>query len=209
LKNKGLLTTTIVFFLTINTAYYWEGKLGFFAFPVSALLIVVYFVLVAALIRQIYFAVIEKLADKTRLLSIGLIALVLALVFVKPFGIIDFDKLEGENVLIAQREGSASCTITLKLKDNFTFKERSVCFGVTELNGKHHLQNDTIYFDDVELRRNQDKFYKLAVVRLSKSKQDGKHFDLIRYTDLTDTIGNALRVTKNELSKMKDKKRNH
>ena len=205
LKNKGLLTTVIVFFLVVNTAYYWEGKLGLFAFPSSAFLIVIYFVLVAALTRQIYFAVVEKLADKTRLLSIGFIALVLTLIFIKPFGVINFEQLEGESVLVAAGEGSANCTTTLKLKDNFTFKQRSVCFGVTEINGEYHLQNDTIYFDNVKFRTKEDKFYKFAVVRPSQFNKNGKRFDLLRYRDLTDTVGHNLWIIKNELVKIKNK----
>lgn len=207
MKNKGLIITTIIFFLTVNTTYYWEGKLGLFAFPAFLILVVIYLGLGLALIRQIYFAVKEKFADKTRLINIGLLTIVLTLTFLKPFGLIDFDKIEGDNILIAEREGAANCMTTLKLKDNFTFSERSVCFGVTEIKGNYHLQNDTIYFDNVSLGRHENEFYQFAVVEQSKFNKDGKHFDLKLYK-LTDTIGHELRITKNELNKLKNKKPN-
>ena len=114
--------------MTVNTTYYWEGKLGLFAFPAFLILAVIYLGLGVVLIRQIYFLVKEKFTDKTRLINIGLLAIVLTLTFLRPFGLIDFDKLEGDNILIAEREGAANCMTTLKLKDNFTFSERSVCW---------------------------------------------------------------------------------
>ena len=135
MKNRGLIIITIIFSLTISTSYYWEGKLGLLAFPAFIFLVVVYFGLVIALIRQTYLAVKEKLSNKSRLITIGFLALVLTITFIKPFGIIDLNKLEGENLLTAQREGAANCTTTFKLKDNFTFKERNVCFGVSEVKG--------------------------------------------------------------------------
>ena len=208
MKNKGLFITTLIFFLAINTTYYWEGKLGLFAIPTFLILVVVYIGLAIALVRQIYLAVKEKLTNKPRLLTIGLLTIILALTFFKPFGLIDFDKLEGGDVLIAEREGAANCMTTLKLKDDFTFRERNVCFGVTEIKGSYHLQDDTIYFDNVELGRHENEFYKFAVVTPSKFNKDGKHFDLTRYNSSTDTIGHELWITKNELNKLKDKKPN-
>ncbi len=164
MKNKGLFITTIIFFLTINSTYYWEGKLGIFAFPAFSILVVVYFGLTIALVRQIYFTVKEKFTNKPRLLTIGLLTIVLALTFFKPFGLIDFDKLEGENILVAQREGAANCMTTLKLKNDFTFKERNVCFGVTEIIGPYKISNDTVYFESVKLGKQEDINYEFAII---------------------------------------------
>lgn len=208
MKSKGLIITIIIFFLIVNTTYYWKGKLGLFAFPMFLILAVIYLGLGIALIRQIYFSFKEEFADKKRLIDIGFLMLVLILTFLRPFGLIDFDKLEGDNVLVAEREGVANCMTTLKLKDNFTFTEQSVCFGITETKGNYHLQNDTIYFDNVSVGRNENEFYKFAVIEPSEFNKDGKHFDLIRYRSLTDTIGHELWITKNELNKLKNKKPN-
>lgn len=208
MKNKGLLITTIIFFLTVNTTYYWEGKLGLLAFPAFLVLVAIYLGLAIALVRELYLAVREKLVDKSRLLLIGLLTIVLALTFIKPFGLVNFDKLEGDNILIAEREGAANCMTTLKLKDDFTFIERNVCFGVTEIKGNYHLQNDTIYFDNVSVGRHENEFYKFAVVKPSKFDNSKILGDLIRYKDLTDTVGHELWITKNELNKLKNRKPN-
>lgn len=206
MKNKGLLIATIIFFLVVNTAYYWEGKLGLFVIPALLILAVIYLALGIALIRQIYFWIKEQFKDKTRLINIGVLTSVLTLTFLSPLGLIDFDKLEGENVLVAEREGAADCRTIIKFKDNFTFKEQNVCFAITETMGNYHLQNDTIYFDNVIIGRLENEFYKFAVIEPSKFNKDGKHFDLIQYKSLTDTIGHELWITKNDLNKLKGKK---
>jgi hypothetical protein len=208
LKNKGLLITTIIFFLTVNTIYYWEGKLGFFAFPAFILLAGIYVGLAIALLRQIYLVIKKKFTDKQRLFEVGLLTTVLVLTFFKSFGLIDFDKLKGGDLLIAEREGTANCMTTLKLKDDFTFRERNVCFGVTEIKGSYHIQNDTIYFDNVNVGRYEDEFYKFAVIRPSKFSNSKFIANLIRYKDLIDTTGHVLWITKTELNKLKDKKPN-
>ena len=202
MKNKGLLLTTIIFFLVVNTMYFWEAKLGLYAFPVFLILVVIYLGLGIALVIQIYFLIKEKLTDKKRLITIGLLTFVILVTFLRPFGIIDFDKLEGENILVAEREGAANCMTRLKLKDDFTFKKRIVCFGVSETKGNYRFQNDTIYFDNVRPGLNEDDFYKFAVVKPSNFFTNGKNYDLIRYKGLTDTIGQELWITKNELSKL-------
>ncbi len=208
MKNKGLIIITTIFFFVVNTTYFWEGKLGIFAFLAFLLLVVIFFGLVIALIRQFYLTIKEKFDNKIRLFTIGLLILVLILTFFNPSGIINFEKFEADDILIANREGAANCMTTLKLKDDFTFKERNVCFGVTEIKGNYHIKNDTIYFDNVNIGRHEDEFYMFAIVKPSKFNEDGKHFDLTRYKSLTDTVGHVLWITKNELYKLKEKKTN-
>jgi len=207
LKIKGLIITTIVFFLLVNTSYYWEGKLELFAFPAFLLLAAVYLGLAIALYLQLYLTFKERFNQKKRFIVIGLLITVLLLSFLKPMGLIDFDKLEGNDVLVAEREGSANCLTTLKLKDNFTFRERIGCFGVTEIKGTFRVVQDTIYFDNVELGRNENEFYKFAVIKPTKSNNSKILGDLKRYKNTSDTIGHELWIIKNELQKLKDKSR--
>lgn len=206
MKNKKLRTAALIFFLVVNSTYYWEGKLGLFAFPAFFILVLVYLALCFALIREIYFSVKAKFEDKTQLLDIVLLTTVLTLTFLKPIGLIDFDNLEGDNLLIAEREGAANCLTILKLKDDFTFNVRSYCFGVTETKGKYHVQNDTIYFDNVNLGRDKSGFYQYAIIEPVKFKVSGKHFYLVCFENSTDTVGLSLPITKNELNKLKKEK---
>ncbi len=206
MKKYGLIITTIIFFLLVNTSYYWEGKLGLFAFPSFLLLIIIYLGLVISLIRQLYLSIKEKFGYKLRLLTIGLLVFVLTITFLRPNGLINFDKLEGRDILFAEREGAANCMTTLQLKDDFTFRLRNVCFGVTETKGKYHIKNDTIFFDNVNIGRHFDEYYTFGIVKPSKFCKDGKHFDFVMYKSLTDTLGYELWIKKNELNKLKDKK---
>lgn len=191
--------------MIVNTTYYWEGWLGIFAFPAFMLLALAYLALSLLLIRQIYLLIKERYTIKRRFWVVGIMIIVLALTFFKPFGLINFESFEGGDLLVAEREGAANCMTTLKLKDDFTFKVRNVCFGVTEISGNFHLQNDTIYFDYVNLGRHENEFYRFAVIRPSKFSNSKISADLIRYKDLSDTTGHILWITKNELNKLEKK----
>ncbi len=190
----------------VNTTYYWEGKLALFAFPAFLILVIVYFGLAIVLVRQIYFLVKEKFTDKQRLVQVGLLTIVLALTFYKPFGFIGFDRLSGKDLLIADREGGGNCTTTLKLKDNNTFRERSVCFGVTEVKGRYELQGDTIFFKDVNKGR-QSEYYSYALIKLADYQNKKIIGVIVRYKDKGDTEGHELFITKNDLKLLTDKNR--
>ena len=96
MKHKGLIIATIAFFLIVNTTYFWEGKLGLFAMPAFLILVLVYFILGIALLRQLFFAFKEKFADKFRLTTLGILAAVLGLTFFFPSGIINFDRTDDD-----------------------------------------------------------------------------------------------------------------
>lgn len=132
---------------------------------------------------------------------------VLILTFLKPNGLINFDKLSGNDVLVAQREGVANCMTTIKLKENKTFRERIVCFGVSDIKGTYELKNDTIFFKNIEFGRYNNEFYEFAVIKSSNNNT----FSLTKYKNKNDTIGYELLVVKNELNelnKLNTQKRN-
>ena len=172
-----------------------------FAMVTFLLLILYFIVLTILLLGQTFFAVREKLKNRNRLFLIGAMTGVLGLAFLFPGGLINFDKFERNSIFIAQREGAANCMTTLKLRDDKTFIERNVCFGVTETTGTYRLKDDTIYFEKVSLGRHESEFYKFAAIKKRETKS-GKYLgDLVRYKDYSDTTGNALWIIKNELTK--------
>lgn len=205
MKDKKLILTAITFFLIINTAYYWQGKLGFLALLAFLILFVVFIVLGIVVLKEIYYAIIEKFKDKNRLLKIGIVLSILLLTFFKPFGLIDFEKFEGKDILIARREGAANCMTTLKLKDDNKFSEKSVCFGMNEIKGNYNFKNDTIFFENVSLNLEDDEFYKFAIIRPIKQHGNNKNFVLVRFKNTKDTIGNGLFIEKNELNELRKK----
>lgn len=205
LKDKKLILTAISFFLIINTAYYWQGKLGFLALLAFLILFVVFIVLGILILKEMYYAIVEKFKDKSRLLKIGIVLSILLLTFFKPYGLIDFEKFEGNDILIAKREGAANCMTTLKLKDNNKFIEKRVCFGINEIKGNYNFKNDTIFFENVSLNLEDDEYYQFAIIKPSKLFGNNKQLALVRFKNINDTIGNELFIEKNELSKLSKK----
>lgn len=124
----------------------------------------------------------------------------LGLIFLMPSGIVNFDKLEGEDLLIAQRQGAASCMTTFKIKPNNKFKETSVCFGVFEVRGNYEIRNDTIFFSDAIVPRENEDYYEFAIIQKSKLRDEDA---LFRYRNRNDTVGHELWITKNEIMKLK------
>lgn len=182
----------------MNTANYWEGNLGAFAIPAFLLLLLCFLVLGVLLLRQAFLSAREKFRDKERLLLIALLAIVLTTTFLFPRGLIDFEKFQGEDLLIAQREGVANCMTTLKLKDNHRFVERNVCFGIAETTGQYRIAGDTVYFENVSHGRDQTAYFEFAIIRDNDEKKEFLG-ELTRFRDRADKIGMPLPIVKNEL----------
>lgn len=176
--------------------------------PVALLLIGFYLGLFVGLLRQLFLAIKEKFKDRERLVSIAILTTILVLTYFKPLGLIDFEKLQGNDILVAQQEGAANCMTIFKLKENKKFREKNICFGTFETTGDYKIQNDTIFFENVKLGRYEDGFYKFAVIRPSKIATGNNHFDLVRYEDYNDTTGNKLKIIKNDLQKLNEEKPN-
>jgi hypothetical protein len=200
MKHKRLVIATTIFFLLVNTSYFWEGQLGLFAFPIMLLLIVFYIVLAFVFLQQVVFLFKEKFSDRQRVAASLALLLVLTLASFKPAGIVDFDKLSGNDLLVAGREGSANCTTKFKLKDNNKFIESSICFGVTDVRGSYEVRGDTIFFKNVSLGRHTDEYYMYALIKPAEFQNKKIIGALVRYRDKTDKEGHELFITKNELS---------
>ena len=151
--------------------------------------------------RQLFFAFREKFIDKQRLVMIGTLVIVLTVTLLRPNGLINFDRLQGKDLLIAEREGVASCMTTLKLKENNTFIERSVCFGVTEHKGKYEVKGDTIFFRYNGKFRHKSGYYEFGVIQKIDTEKLKYLGDLVLYKNFNDSIGYDLWITKNELTK--------
>lgn len=172
--------------------------MGIWAFPIFIFLAIVFLVLAIICLIQIGKGFKEKFSNRNRNWTIGIMAISLGLIFFKPSGIINFDRLEGEDLFIAQREGAANCMTTFKLKPNNKFKERSVCFGVSEARGNYEIKNDTIFFSDVNVPRGNEEYYEFGILKKSKYRDEKA---LFRYRSRSDTVGNELWITKNEIMK--------
>ncbi|MDV6167555.1 hypothetical protein R1T16_03900 [Flavobacterium sp. DG1-102-2] len=198
-KYRNLIIASLIFFVLVNTTYYWEGVMGGFAI-ITLLLMVIYFIVLAiSLLGQTYFAIKERLQNRQRLLFIGLMTTVLTSAFFFPKGIVDFEKIESDIVLIAESEGVANCMTTLKLRQNNTFKNREVCFGIAEKTGTYRMKGDTIFFKSNSWGRGERDFYEFAVLERRKSKKEKYLGRLVQFKNKSDTRGISLVIIKNNL----------
>lgn len=200
-KYKYLIIASSVFFILVNTTYYWEGMMGMFTLVTFLLMVVFFIVLAILLLRQTYFAIREKLQNRQRLLLIGLIASVLVLTFFFPNGLIDFEKFESKIVLIAEREGVANSMTTLKLRENKTFKNRQVFFGIAETTGTYEVKGNIVFFKNNSSGRGGENFYEFAVLERKKSANEKYLGRLVLFKNKSDTTGMSLGIIKNDLTK--------
>lgn len=107
--------------------------------------------------------------------------------------------------MIAQRKGVANCMTTLKLREDNTFMERNVCFSLSETTGNYRINNDTIFFENISLGRNESKYYEFAVIKEPEFKNKNGYGDVVRYRNYSDTIGVPLWIVKSSISFEKNK----
>lgn len=145
MKN-ALLLSTLALFLLVNLRHFWEAETGALAVPIFIVLALAYFVLAVFCSVRLLRGFRDGFSDKNNTRTSVVLLLLLALIGWKPGGLIDFEQWDGEDLLIAQREGDANCLTTLKLKADHTFREKIACFGIKETNGRYEIRNDTIFF---------------------------------------------------------------
>ena len=184
-----VLVLTLLFFVVLNTAYYWEGMVGGMALIIFLCLALLFVVLIITLISYIYFLIKERFKNKLRNYTFIVLILVLSLTIYKPFGLLDFESFEGDDSLVAYREGVAGCAMTFKLKDTGRFFLRETCFGVDKTRGSFKIKGDTIFLSEVKSR---DRTLSHAII-----KEGG----LELYKSRNDTLPFYMSIIKNHLQK--------
>lgn len=191
-SNKIIIGIAIIFFLLVNTTYLWMGDLGFYGMILSIVLFLIFIGLSIALMVYLFMSIREKLQKRESNITTGILIIVLSLTFFMPFGLVNYGAFEAKDILIAQREGVANCTITLKLKENQQFISKDICFGISQTKGNYFVSGDTVVFEKVNTGRGKEKFYEFGILESEKEKR------LILYRDKQDTVGLKLIILKYE-----------
>ena len=165
------------------------------------ILIIAFGILGISFLWQLYMAIQERFSNKSRIISIVGVSIVLILSFFYPGGMINFVKFEAKDLLIAQREGAANCNTTLKLKANNKFIEQSICFGATEISGEYSIKGDSIFFSNIHLGRGETEYYQFAIITKIESQNKKILGALKRFKNYSDTLPHELFITKNEFKK--------
>ena len=137
---------SILLLVIVNTSFFWENLPGIFDLIISGLTFICFIVLFFVSISQIIKGFKEKFKNQIRIINICISSIVLVLIYIYPFGFMNFEKIiYDDNLLFTQYEGVANGTISLKFKKDNVFIEKSVFFGVENNIGKYEIKNDTIF----------------------------------------------------------------
>jgi hypothetical protein len=143
MERKIIIGIAIVFFLFVNTLYFFEGNLGFF---IGLTLFFSFFILCVLLLAQFLFAINERFKNKQRFLTVFVLFVVIGTAYCRPTGLINYEAMTGKDALVAYRGGVAGCHTVLRLKANGRYHDRHVCFGVYRYSGRYQSRNDTVFF---------------------------------------------------------------
>lgn len=157
-----------LFFLLLQTSYFWEKELGIFAMFSFLGMALAFLFFCGMLCWEALLVVRERGKDRQRLRFIGILLVMLSLTVWDPNGLVDYAKFEARTVLTAHAEGAADCSNTLVLRSDHTFIERIVCFGLSETRGTYFIKNDTLFFEDVKLGRHQTTYDAFAILSISQ-----------------------------------------
>jgi hypothetical protein len=135
---------------------------------------------------------------------VSVIVILTFLSLAKPVGMIDWEKYEGEILLVAEREGTANCRTVLKLKDKNKFKYVNRCFGVDFHLGTYELINDSLFLD---LKRDVGYMDKSSFATLHKLGRDtAKYSRLILYQNFESERKLSYLIKEIKMDKLLNKK---
>ena len=146
MKLSKTLISAILLLLAVNTQFLWEGKLWVFTLLVYLLLFVCSIVLLVRLIKKVYRLIKGTDRTKQNVVECLVMAASLGLIVAYPWGIVRFPNVGAPIKLKAFHEAAGGCGSTLYLREDGSFVERSVCFGILDRKGTYRISHDTIYF---------------------------------------------------------------
>ena len=193
MRSRTVIIISIIFFTLVNTSYFIEKLPGLWDILIAIITTLGFLVLGIILIGQLYKLFKEKLGDKSRIISTIVLIITLTVTSIFPLGVINYEDLQGEDLLVASLEGVANCQTVLKIKKNNKFIQTSLCFGVDKWNGTHQIVGDTIklnYIDTVDLNRK----YAYGLIKLTENKEYIKIGRILMFQSYKDTIGLPMNI---------------
>ena len=197
-KHKRLLIATVILFIIVNSAYFWESNIGAWAMLTTIMLFIYFLFLFTCLLSQIIELIKERLKDRFRIYLVTIMILSLSTIAFRPSGIVDFERLlEGKDLLIAFSEGVANCTTTIKLKENNKFTINVHCFGTSENYGTYTLNKDSL---TLRYAHNTDTgSFTFGVIKPDTIGSNKSHKSLMMYQSVNDTTPIEFTIVKNDL----------
>jgi hypothetical protein len=126
MKKYFISIYSILLLVIVNTSFFWENLPGIFDLIILGLTFIGFIVLFLVSISQIIKGFKEKFKNQIRIINICISSIVLVLIYIYPFGFMNFEKIiYDDNLLFAQYEGVANGTVSLKFKKDDIFIEKS------------------------------------------------------------------------------------
>ena len=172
-RKKSISILILIFFGIWFFQYFLSYVPGAFTIGVLLIGLSLWIVILGIALYQIIKLALEKSKYYQRLIYVAVIFILNFISLAKPMGLIDWEKYEGENLLIADREGTANCRTILKLKPKNKFKYISRCFGVDFHMGTYKFANDTLH---LQLKRDVDYMDESSFATLVKSENDSTKY---------------------------------
>lgn len=145
------LVAALLLFIVVNTRYFWEAKVSILLFPIWLLIIVSGLIIFILTLHKTISFLKQKEKNRKTIATLFSLALLLCLLIKYPEGIVDFQKYEPTTTLKAYREGVGGSGDMLYLREDSTFLNRFVMFGINEQKGSYRIANDTIFFNCDEI----------------------------------------------------------
>jgi hypothetical protein len=185
MKKRLIIILSIIFFLLVNTSYFWKKLPGLWDFLIIGILFLGFIVLTIILIIQIVKLIRNKFSKRITIINCAILTITLILTIIFPFGILDSNKFEGKNLIFAQYEGVANCTESLKIKEKNRFIQSSVCFGKDDYSGNYEIRGDTIklFYDK---KSSFDSKYAYGIIVLDSIKTQTRIGKILYYRDSSD-----------------------
>ncbi|MBP5457992.1 MAG: hypothetical protein J6Y37_16005 [Paludibacteraceae bacterium] len=150
MKPSQTLILTILLLLAVNTQFLWKERMQVFfplAFLIYSLLLICVMALFACFVRKVYPLIKGTDRSKQNVIECIVMAATLCLIVAYPMGIVRGPQEEVMPIKFkAYHEGGGGCGTTLYFREDGSFVDRSVCFGIKETKGSYRISNDTIYF---------------------------------------------------------------
>ncbi len=193
MKKNLIIVLSIIYFLFVNSSYFWEKLPGLWDMVLTGILFLSFVILAIILIFQIIKMIRNKFSSKITIINCIILTTVLTVTALYPLGIVDFRKFEGIDLILAQYEGAANCTTTLKIKKENRFIQRRICFGIDEYYGNYRIDGDTIklHYDE---KSSFGSKYAYGLIKLDSIKNDKNYGLILYYRDSVDNDPLPMRI---------------
>jgi hypothetical protein len=184
--------------------YFFSFTKGASTFLVFLVGISLWFALIGIAILQLIILIFEKPKIYQRLIFVSAILFLNLFSLTKPKGLVNWEKYEGENLLVAERIGTAKCRTKIKLKDGNKFKFENHCFGIDFQFGTYILKGDTLFFALDEVNNFMDK--SSFAILLRGEKDTSKYYQLLLFENHEKTRSLNFEISEIKMNKISNQK---